>query len=52
MFLHKCRVKRNMVEYECGGAVTETETKELLTFVRELKRDVLDWFDANHPEPL
>ena len=52
LFLDKCRVKRNTVEYEYVGAATETETKELLTFVRELKRDVLDWLSANHPELL
>ena len=50
LFLDRCRAKRNTVEYEYVGAVTETETKELLTFVRELKSDVLDWLSKNHPE--
>ena len=50
LYLDRCRAKRNTVEYEYVGAVTETETKELLTFVRELKSDVLAWLSKNHPE--
>ena len=50
LFLDRCRAKRHTVEYEYVGAVTETETKELLTFVRELKHDVLNWLAANHPD--
>ena len=50
LYLDRCRAKRNTVEYEYVGAVTETETKELLTFVRELKSDVLDWLSKNYPE--
>ena len=50
LFLDRCRAKRNTVEYEYVGAVTETETKELLSFVRELKRDALDWLAGNHPD--
>ena len=50
LFLDRCRAKRNTVEYEYVGAVTETETKELLSFVRELKRDALDWLAGNYPD--
>ncbi len=50
LYLDRCRAKRNTVEYEYTGAVTETETKELLMFVKELRRDVLDWISKTHPE--
>lgn len=48
--LDKCRAKRNTVEYEYVGAVTEAETKELVSFVAGLKGDVLDWLEKSHPE--
>jgi hypothetical protein len=49
-YLDKCRVKRNTVEYEYVGAVTEAETKELVNYVNDLNVDVLDWLGKNHPE--
>jgi hypothetical protein len=50
LYLDKCRAKRNTVEYEHVGAVTETETKELLMYVKELRRDVMDWISKEHPD--
>jgi len=52
LLLERCRVKRNTAEYEYVGAVTEAETNELISFARELKADVLDWLEKNHPELL
>lgn len=50
LYLDRCRAKRNTVEYEYAGAVTETETKELLMFVKELRPEVVDWLVKNHPD--
>ncbi len=50
LYLDRCRAKRNTVEYEYVGAVTETETKELLMFVKEFRREVVDWLIKNHPD--
>ncbi len=49
-YLDKCRAKRNTVEYEYVGAVTEAETKELISFVKDLKAHAFDWLGKNHPE--
>jgi uncharacterized protein (UPF0332 family) len=49
-YLDACRSKRNVVEYDYVGAVTEDDVHELIEFVKELKKSVLDWLRENHPE--
>ena len=49
-YLDACRAKRNIVEYDYVGAVTENDLHELIEFVRELQNSVLDWLRENHPE--
>ena len=49
-YLDACRSKRNIVEYDYVGAVTECDVRELIEFVKELKNSVLDWLRENHPE--
>ncbi len=49
-YLDKCRAKRNTVEYEYVGAVTEAETKELISFVKDLKVHALGSLGKNHPD--
>ena len=49
-YLNDCRKKRNIVEYDYVGGVTEEDVKELIEFVRELKSSVLGWLKENHPE--
>ena len=49
-YLDACRSKRNIVEYDYVGAVTEGDVHELIEFVKELKNSVLDWLRKNHPE--
>ena len=49
-YLDACRVKRNTVEYDRIGAVSESEVKELLDLVHELREDVLKWLKENHPD--
>lgn len=50
IYLDSCRSKRNIVEYDYVGGVTEHDADELIEFVKELKTDVLDWLNKNHPE--
>ncbi len=45
-----CRSKRNIVEYDYVGGVTGHDADELIEFVKELKADVSDWLNKNHPE--
>ncbi len=49
-YLDACRSKRNIVEYDYVGAVTEDDVHELIEFGKELKNSVLDWLRENHPE--
>ena len=49
-YLNSCRSKRNIVEYDYVGGVTEHDANELIECVKELKADVLEWLNNNHPE--
>ncbi len=50
VYLDSCRSKRNTVEYDYVGGVTGHDADELIKFVKELKADVLEWLNNNHPE--
>ena len=41
-YLDSCRKKRNIVEYDCVGGVTEQDVQELQEFVVEFKEAVLN----------
>ena len=49
-YLNVCRGKRNVVEYERIGAVSESDAGELIAYTRELHPKVLDWLRTQHPE--
>lgn len=49
-YLDVCRSKRNIVEYDQIGAVSEQDADELIDFCQEMKEDVLSWLQLNHPE--
>ena len=49
-YLNSCRSKRNIVEYDYVGGVTGHDADELIEFVKELKADVLEWLNNNHPK--
>ncbi len=49
-YLDSCRIKRNKVEYDYVGGASEDDAEELLTFVKELRDDVLAWLKKHHPE--
>ncbi len=49
-YLEGCRRKRNEVEYDCAGGVSEMEADELADFVGDLKVEVEDWLKKYHPE--
>lgn len=48
-YLDTCRSKRNIVEYDYVGGVTEADVEELITFVKELRAEVIQWLKINHP---
>jgi len=49
-YLDTCRIKRNIVEYDYVGGVTEKDADELNDFVKTLKSDIEIWLEKNHPE--
>jgi hypothetical protein len=51
-YLEACRKKRNIVEYDYVGGATEADADELISFVKELREDVLNWLKTNHPSLL
>jgi hypothetical protein len=34
------------------GGATEDDARELITFVKELREDVVEWLRKNHPQLL
>jgi hypothetical protein len=48
--LETCRRKRNIVEYDRVGVVTEQDASELAAFCKELRQEALAWLNKNHPE--
>ena len=51
-YLDTCRNKRNVVEYDYVGGVTEEDVSELIGYVNELRAEVLRWLNEHHPELL
>jgi len=49
-YLDACRAKRNVVEYDYVGGVTENNADELIEFVKELKDEVETWLEEKHSE--
>jgi len=49
-YLDTCRTKRHIVEYDCVGSVTDNDVDELIECVQELRRNVVNWLNQNHPE--
>ena len=51
-YLDACRKKRNIVEYDYVGGVTDDEASELAAYVLELREKVLNWLKQSHPQLL
>jgi hypothetical protein len=51
-FLETCRKKRNIVEYDLVGAVSELEAEELCHFVSQFLPEIRNWLTTKHPELL
>jgi hypothetical protein len=49
-YLEVCRKKRNIIEYDAAGTVTDRDAKELVAFVVELRDRVLAWLEEHHSE--
>lgn len=51
-YLEVCRKKRNIIEYDSPGSVSEADAAELVKFVVDLRTSVLRWLRENHRELL
>lgn len=51
-YLEICRKKRNVIEYDAAGTVTDRDATELTEFVAKLRDGVLAWMREHHPELL
>jgi hypothetical protein len=51
-YLDACRKKRNIVEYDYVGGVTDDEASELAAYILELREKVLNWLKQSHPQLL
>jgi len=49
-YLDTCRNKRNITEYDYVGGVTEEDVEELISFVNELREEVIQWLKKQHPD--
>ena len=48
-YLDSCRNRRNVVEYDYVGGVTNEDADELIEFVREFREMVIGWLRSEHP---
>jgi hypothetical protein len=49
-YLDACRIKRNTVEYDYIGGVSQAEAEELLEFARELRNATVEFLKSNYPD--
>ncbi|HAK94193.1 MAG TPA: hypothetical protein DCM87_04120 [Planctomycetes bacterium] len=49
-YLETCRRKRNIVEYDRVGIVSQSETEELIAFVAGFLEEVTRWLRTHHPD--
>ncbi len=46
----RCRVKRNSLQYNRAGVITDTEALELLDEAKSFVQDAREWIRENYPE--
>lgn len=49
-YLETCRRKRNVVEYDRVGGITDDDAVELADFAEQLRIEALSWLRKNHPD--
>jgi len=50
VYLDACRSRRNTLEYDYIGGVTEEDVEELIEFAEKFKTEVIAWLKEFHPE--
>lgn len=49
-YFDRCRIKRNSLQYNRVGVITDTEALELLDEAKSFVQDVKKWVRENYPE--
>lgn len=49
-YLNACRMKRNTLESDYAGCVSDEDVNEILDFLRGFRKCVKEWLEANHPD--
>ena len=49
-YLEVCRKRRNVIEYDAAGSVSDRDADELVALVVELRQAVVGWLRQRHPE--
>jgi len=49
-YLDTCRTKRNILEYDYAGGITEDDADELIKLVKALKKDIIGWLKIHHSD--
>ena len=49
-YLNGCRMKRNTLEYDYAGVVTENDVQELMEFLARFEKVVQKWLEQHHPD--
>ncbi len=50
VYLDACRERRNVLTYDIGHAVSDTEADELVREVEKLRHQVDRWLRTHHPD--
>ncbi|MBW1637468.1 MAG: hypothetical protein JRJ68_14495 [Deltaproteobacteria bacterium] len=48
-YLNTCRRKRNIIEYDYTGGVTDRDADELIAFTKALLEDLIHWLRSTYP---
>lgn len=48
-YFNACRVKRNVIDYDRAGGISELEADKLLKEVRQFREIILNWLQSYYP---
>ena len=51
-YFDACRIKRNVIDYDRAGGISEGEAEKLLREVRQFREIILNWLQSYYPRSL
>lgn len=49
-YFNACRIKRNVIDYDRAGGISELEANKLLKEVRQFREIILNWLQSYYPK--